>query len=347
MTKIKLRYVKRYRDRHGLLRFYFRRKGQRAIPLPGLPGSKPFMAAYNAALGNTEAPASNGRTLGDLFARYRASPAWPKNPSTQRTYRQAMKPIEAKDGHRSAVDLPADKAAKLIEEIGETRPGMANLTRSVLRAAFDYAIKLKWRYDNPFAGIQSYETGTHHTWTDAQIDAFIRRWPLGTRERMAFDLFYYTAQRISDVAKAARSDIRPGDKAAPHGRLYVKQQKTGVELLIPVHPGLRASMNAYGIHGPNLIARLDGKPISIKMLRVLMVDAIAAAELPKECVPHGIRKAVLRTLAELDVSSKGIASLSGHKTLKEIERYTEAADQGRMAITAIAALPDRTVNARP
>lgn len=101
-------------------------------------------------------------------------------------------------------------------------------------------------------------------------------------------------------------------------------------------------MNAHGIRGTNLIARLDGKPLSTKMLQVILNDAIDKAGLPGECVPHGIRKAVLRTLAELDVSTKGIASLSGHKTLKEIERYTEAADQGRMAITAIAALPDRT-----
>ena len=32
------------------MRYYFRRRGTKAIPLPGLPGSEEFMAAYAAAL---------------------------------------------------------------------------------------------------------------------------------------------------------------------------------------------------------------------------------------------------------------------------------------------------------
>ena len=57
------------------------------------------------------------------------------------------------------------------------------------------------------------------------------------------------------------------------------------------------------------------------------------------CGAGVIRKAVLRQLAEKGRSSKEIAALSGHKTLKEIERYTEKADQGRMVIAAIGCLP--------
>jgi hypothetical protein len=32
------------------MRYYFRRRGSKAIPLPGMPGSEEFMAAYAAAL---------------------------------------------------------------------------------------------------------------------------------------------------------------------------------------------------------------------------------------------------------------------------------------------------------
>ncbi len=75
-------------------------------------------------------------------------------------------------------------------------------------------------------------------------------------------------------------------------------------------------------------------------LSQVLVDAAAEAGLPRKCVTHGIRKAVLRQLAERNMGSKVIASISGHKTLKEIEHYTEKADQGRMVLAAIAALPD-------
>ena len=49
MTALRLKHIHRFRDRHGKVRHYFRRAGQR-VPLPGLPGSEEFMAAYQAAL---------------------------------------------------------------------------------------------------------------------------------------------------------------------------------------------------------------------------------------------------------------------------------------------------------
>jgi len=52
-TRIKLMYVNGFsnRDRKGQrVRYYFRRRGTKAIPLPGMPGSEEFMAAYSAAL---------------------------------------------------------------------------------------------------------------------------------------------------------------------------------------------------------------------------------------------------------------------------------------------------------
>src|SRR5215468_3689477 len=50
MTRLHLRYVHAFRDRHGRLRHYFRRKGTRKIPLPGLSGSEEFMQAYQEAV---------------------------------------------------------------------------------------------------------------------------------------------------------------------------------------------------------------------------------------------------------------------------------------------------------
>ncbi|MGA8228695.1 MAG: tyrosine-type recombinase/integrase, partial [Xanthobacteraceae bacterium] len=54
------------------------------------------------------------------------------------------------------------------------------------------------------------------------------------------------------------------------------------------------------------------------------------------CVVHGLRKAACRRLAETGCSANEIASISGHATLKEVERYTRAADQARMARNAMA-----------
>jgi hypothetical protein len=53
MARIKLKYVNGFssRDRKShRVRYYFRRRGIKAIPLSGGPGSEEFMAAYSAAL---------------------------------------------------------------------------------------------------------------------------------------------------------------------------------------------------------------------------------------------------------------------------------------------------------
>jgi hypothetical protein len=61
MTRLRLEFVHEYRDRHGKLRRYFRRKGAKRIPLPGLPGSEEFMTAYQAALAGITAPREMAR----------------------------------------------------------------------------------------------------------------------------------------------------------------------------------------------------------------------------------------------------------------------------------------------
>jgi integrase len=70
------------------------------------------------------------------------------------------------------------------------------------------------------------------------------------------------------------------------------------------------------------------------------VEEAKAAGLPSRSSPHGLRKAAARRLAEAGCSAKQIAAVTGHRTLQEIERYTESADQALLAEDAMAALGD-------
>src|SRR5262249_41432894 len=131
MTRIKLRHVNQYRDRHGKVRRYFRRKGQRALPLPGLPGSIAFMAAYEAAhpLASPPPPSPKHVTAGSLAVvaagYFRSADFANLSPSSQRSYRVALKPILAAHGHRLVRELPKEAARHIIEGIGAARPGPA------------------------------------------------------------------------------------------------------------------------------------------------------------------------------------------------------------------------------
>jgi integrase len=69
-----------------------------------------------------------------------------------------------------------------------------------------------------------------------------------------------------------------------------------------------------------------------------MRRTVELAGQPTRCVPHGLRKAIMRRLAESGSSAKEIAAISGHRSLREIERYTAAADQVRLSKAAMAKL---------
>ena len=51
-------------------------------------------------------------------------------------------------------------------------------------------------------------------------------------------------------------------------------------------------------------------------------------------MPHGLRKAGCRIMAESDCNAHEIMAVSGHSSLKEVERYTRAADRKRLAARA-------------
>jgi hypothetical protein len=97
MTKLPLRYVNEYLDVRGKVRRYFRRRGQKKVPLPGLPGSEEFMRAYQAALSQS-APLEIGAsrtaagTIDALIVAYFKSDAFTKAlaPETQRMRRNIL-----------------------------------------------------------------------------------------------------------------------------------------------------------------------------------------------------------------------------------------------------------------
>jgi site-specific recombinase XerD len=59
-----------------------------------------------------------------------------------------------------------------------------------------------------------------------------------------------------------------------------------------------------------------------------------------DCSSHGLRKAIARRMAETGMSPHQIQAITGHTTLKEIERYTKAVRQKLIAEMAMRGLDD-------
>jgi hypothetical protein len=113
MTRLRLRYVHAFRDRHGKVRHYLRRRGFKQIPLPGLPGSEEFMPAYQAALaGQTAPPIEIGAsrtqpgTINALVVAYYKSSDWNAlGPETQRARRRIIEKFRIENGNKRVAML--------------------------------------------------------------------------------------------------------------------------------------------------------------------------------------------------------------------------------------------------
>ena len=114
MTKLPLRYVNEYRDVRGKVRRYFRRPGQKRIPLLGLPGSDEFMAAYQEALAGVESKLEIGAsrtkpgTINALIVEYFKSDAFTKAlaPETQRMRHNILDRFRTDHGGQASGDAP-------------------------------------------------------------------------------------------------------------------------------------------------------------------------------------------------------------------------------------------------
>ena len=92
-------------------------------------------------------------------------------------------------------------------------------------------------YTNPRLSHFSSKVTGFKDWPDAEIKLSTDCYPLGTRERLAFELLLCAAPRRSDV-------VRIGPEHISGGRLVYRQKKTGAEIDIQVLPQLRAAIAA-------------------------------------------------------------------------------------------------------
>ena len=121
----------------------------------------------------------------------------------------------------------------------------------------------------------------------------------------------------------------------------VRQQKTGIELLIPVHPIL-AEIIAKTPNGHlTFLTTQYKRGFAGVSFGHWFRKRCNEAGLP-HCSAHGLRKAAARRLADAGASMHEIAAVTGHASLKEVQRYTRGADQRRLARAAIAKVKPRT-----
>ena len=332
MTRIKLKHVHRY-AKGGRVYHYFRR-GDVNVRLPGLPGSKEFMEAYQAALEQKPLPIGASKTvpgsMAALAAEWYQSPAFNSlEPASQRTYRAHLEKFL--EDYRD--DLVADvRAPHLLKIIGKRAgtPAAANALRNVLRQLFQFAFEHGWRADNPMRDVRrlKYKKEPFPTWSEEDVATFEAYWPSGTRARLALYLMLYTGQRRSDV-------IRMGPQHVRGGHIVITQQKTRVVPAIPIHADLRAELATLkGDHLAFLMTERGAPFASGNAFYNWFKDCVAKAGLSLDLSPHGLRKATCCRLQEAGCTTAEIAAIAG-MSLQMVEHYTKEVNRRRLAAAAV------------
>ena len=252
-------------------------------------------------------------------------------------YLSRLNAMREEHGHRSVVGLTKERIEKGILEPLADRPAAQLDTLKKLRILIKHAIDKKLLHHDPSVGIKRPRQKEIRAWTDAEMAAFERRWPIGTKQRTAYALMLNAGTARVDVHRITWAQIN--DESVEYTR-----HKSKVPVQIGIAASLRKALDAAPREHITVINTEFGQPFTIDGFSGFMRGAIRAAGLPLDCKPHGLRKTLGRLLADAGASAHDIMAALGHTTLAQAEKYTREADRKRGAKRAVLKLNDHMAN---
>jgi integrase len=319
------------RDRLGRF-FWTVRKGHgRRIRLRSEFGSAAFWGEYEAALKAIDRPRQGEGFARGSFAwalrEYRQSNAWLILSDITRSQRNSLfAGIEKKLGHSlishwRAGDIAAGRDART--------PAMAKIYLSSLRGLFAWAAEAGYIKSDPTVGIKVKVPPTpgYIVWSEADVEAYRQRWPLGTRARVALELLRETGLRRGDV-------VRVGPSHVLDGVLRVVTRKTREPVSIAVSETLVQAIGA-GPTGETFIIGENGGALTPHSFGEWFKKWSDAAGLTKRTA-HGLRKASATALAHDGWSESELEARFGWRGGGMASLYTKSAERERLSLNAAA-----------
>jgi integrase len=328
MSKVRIDYVQTWEDKKtGRSYIRFRKRGSKSVPLPGPLGSKQFWQAYQQALDGTinvgEELRSKPGSVSAAIAAYYVSHAWNAlSPGTQGMRRRILERFRERYGHLPLGRLNENFVTAWLESL---RPHAARNHLKALRGLLKRA-----RHDVT-RGIETLKARSEKrsSWRAEEIAQYEACHAIGSKARLCFALARYTGAGRSEIARMGPQHIR-------NDEIVIARQKTGVEATIPVHPELRAILEATAITGfSTYLVTKSGRPFQPNDLSEQFRQWCNEAGLPAHLSLHGLRHTVGDTLAETGSNPNEIASVLGHASARSALHYTQGADRKRMARTAM------------
>ena len=302
--------------RHKRRVWYVRIGDGPRIRLKGDYGSDEFWMQYHAAV-NGEHPVRHSKasagSLAWLIKRYRETGAWMDlSQATRRNRENHFKQVIKSAGHQPCKAITQATIIAAKDRRAHT-PAQARNFLDAMRGLFKWAM------------------------TEADVEAFYKRWPLGTKERVWIDVLLFTGLRRGDAVVIGRQHVRDGVASLR----TEKSQGRQITVTLPILPVLQRTLDAGPIGELAFICGSRGKPFTKEAFGTAFKEACVAAGIPNKSA-HGCRKIGATRAAENGATVAELNALFGWSGTSMASLYTQAADRKRLASKAISKLQNET-----
>lgn len=331
----KLRHLYHERTRHGGRVWYVRIGRGPRTRIEERYGTDEFFAAYHSALaGAAPEPAQRKRsdTLIWLVEKHKHSAYWAG--LRQATRKQRLNILKHVLEGAAGIEIAKINRADIVA--GRDRrmatPSQANNYLNTMRSIFQWAVAEGHMTADPSAGIGDIarpNTGGFKVWTEADVDAYVERWPLGTREYLALMVVLATGARRGDAVTLGPANIlRVRGRPA---RLSFEAQKNGIVVTLPILPELTEAIGACPVGAKTFIARQDGRPRVKESFGNWFGENCRSAGLMKHNA-HGLRKVCATRLTDAGATEAELDAAMGWTPGSRMSRiYTRARDNALLA----------------
>lgn len=369
-------------NRHGTrIIFYQSAKGASKIRLHSPENTPEFWQEYQNAIKGAVAsvPMTQATGVGVktvvpnslrwLFGRHMASPYYlslePKNRLKRSRYLERVCNSKHPETGRKRGDLAFASMEKVnvvaIRDDFAVSAGYAaaDVIVTAIRVCYSWAMDAGLTKTNPASGVARIwdDADGFYTWTPADMEAFEKRHPIGTKARLAYSLMLYAGVRPSDCYRIGPQHNRDGalrftEFKGSHSKVLGKYRPKPKARILSVPSQLAAVIAATPLETPrrNNVATLLyvlnawGEPYTetafYKQFKTWCKLAGVA-----HCSAHGIRKGGATEIAEAGGTAHDLMGMYGWSRLAQAERYTKKADRVKLANRAQGLLPGPQHNA--
>jgi len=328
-------HLQRQLTRHGKTVWYVRiGKGPR-IRIRAEFGTSEFDAEYQRALSGKPRSSKLGAaagTLGWLIERYRETSAWTDlSLATRRNRENHFKHVIKSAGHQQLRSITQDVIIAGRDRRAAT-PAQARNFLDAMRGVFRWAKSAKHVVVDPTEGIKSPKRKKgpgFPVWTEADAEAYEKRWPIGTKERVWLDVLFYTGLRRGDAVRLGRQHVRDGEAT-----LRTEKSQGQITVTLPILPVLQRTLDAGPIGELAFICGKNGKPLTKESFGNAFKEACQAAGLVNRSA-HGCRKIAATRAAENGATVAQLNAIFGWSGTAMASLYTQAADRKRLAQEAM------------